>query len=488
MSELTPGTTFTSGQLVTSEILNRLVNDATLNDGIIKARHMSEDSVENIISGHPTLLEADLENEDLFLVWDVSTNSYKKITKDSLQNKLVDLNLVSNGLVFDSSNPTGSAIDLTGITTDKLISADKFDVYASGQTMIASDAYVYIGEANIKFFSDTRVLRIGDPWMSNPNYTFHLQARDCLQIADNHSFQPNHDGEAGKMNLSGRSSTGDLKTWFFQASAEEPQLFIAPETNMYHGTSDDPDQSEPRIVLRGDVYIQDFDDAKSLPIKTDSTKAKLFVDEIYNMDGVKLLDSDGAINGGSGGTSSGTGDNLSYVFEQTDVSGNPVSDVEYIYGIASNASALATTANTTALSAQITANSAISATSSLSAFLARQWTEKDVSSATPEREGFSETIYYRNTKNYPIEVSINFRPATSTPQTDHAIRITSSINTESPGASDWIDLSRKRLWGTAILSSNLKYTIKATIPPGVYYQFYGYSNGAHAIDQWLELE
>lgn len=484
MSELTPGTTFTSGQLVTSEILNRLVNDATLNDGIIKARHMSEDGVENIISGHPTLLEADLENEDLFLVWDVSTGSYKKITKDSLQNKLVDLNLVSNGLVFDSSNPTNSAIDLSGITTGKLIDHEKFQVMASGATFIASDEYIYIGECNIKFLSESRILRIGDPWMANPNYTFQLQARDNLQIADSHSFQPNQDGDTGVLRLAGRSSTGDLKTWFFQASPEEPQLFIAPETNMYHGTSDDPDQSEPRIVLRGDVYIQDFDDVKSLPIKTDSTKAKLFVDEIYNMEGVKLLDHNGAINGGSGGTSSGE---LSYFFEQTDATGNPLSDVEYIYSIAISAQSSATSAYSKATLAEIMATNAQNATNGFSGFLSRQWTEKIVyPELNFERVGFSSSNYYQNTNSYPIEVCIQFRPDGSTPNTDHAIRIATEINEEQVYNSPWVDLERIKFISGQLITP--VWTIRATIPPGVYYQFKDYTNQTHVIEKWLELE
>jgi len=80
MSDLTSGTTFAPGQLVTAEILNRLVSDATINEGSIKNTHIGAEMINN----QPSLDQVTLSPDDYFLVYDSSEGDYKKVKKSDL--------------------------------------------------------------------------------------------------------------------------------------------------------------------------------------------------------------------------------------------------------------------------------------------------------------------------------------------------------------------------------------------------------------------
>lgn len=80
MSDLTPGTTFAPGQLVTAEILNRLVGDATINQGVIDNTHISTDFINSQVELDITTISDD----DYFLVYDSSAGNHKKIKRSEL--------------------------------------------------------------------------------------------------------------------------------------------------------------------------------------------------------------------------------------------------------------------------------------------------------------------------------------------------------------------------------------------------------------------
>lgn len=80
MSDLTPGTTFAPGQLVTAEILNRLVGDATINSGVINNTHIST----SFINSQVELDTTTISDDDYFLVYDSSAGNHKKIKKSEL--------------------------------------------------------------------------------------------------------------------------------------------------------------------------------------------------------------------------------------------------------------------------------------------------------------------------------------------------------------------------------------------------------------------
>ena len=77
--------------------------------------------------------------------------------------------------------------------------------------------------------------------------------------------------------------------------ADRPQLNIYPDNNMTDRPHVNDNLSEPRINIRGNLYISDFDNpTKALPVVADNDKPKLFVDDIYNTDGTALV-KDGAL-------------------------------------------------------------------------------------------------------------------------------------------------------------------------------------------------
>lgn len=304
MSDLTPGTTFSSGQIVTSEILNRLVNDASINDNVLKASNLSDDQIENIIMGQSTLANSDLHDEDCFLVWDVSESQFKKIAKNELTANLSQELTETTGLEFGPSNPSGKAIDLNGITTGLLVSHENFTINSNGSLYLASDEIHFLGQ-NLVFEYDSSQKRLffWDPGQNDtnpPEWDWHVESRDAFHSARTNYFAPSQPGTNGQAVFRAKGDNDAdgnpvFWDWWFISAHDDPQLQIVPENAMTDLDQLDPDYQEPRVVIKSDVYIADFDHTRVLPIQTDSNKSKLFVDEIYTMDGHKVTDSNGPV-------------------------------------------------------------------------------------------------------------------------------------------------------------------------------------------------
>jgi len=131
MTDITPGFTFSGGQLVSANNLNKVVGDAIINDESIDAIKLSEDSVSGAIMGNPTLARADVNDQDYFLIYDTSESKIKKLAKLDLIGTLniqfeggVVSGTAGNQTTIDGS--TGSIVMETGNieTNDVLIKGD----------------------------------------------------------------------------------------------------------------------------------------------------------------------------------------------------------------------------------------------------------------------------------------------------------------------------------------------------------------------------
>lgn len=111
MTDITPGFTFSPGQLVSANNLNKVVGDAIINDESITATKLSEDSVQGAIMGHATMQRSDVSDQDYFLIYDVSESKIKKLAKLDV---IGTLNVVFEGGV--SAGNSGSQTTIDGST------------------------------------------------------------------------------------------------------------------------------------------------------------------------------------------------------------------------------------------------------------------------------------------------------------------------------------------------------------------------------------
>ena len=291
MGDILQGTTFSAGQLVTPDSLNKLVGDAQLKDGTVVSAKLSTDVITNIIKGQETINAEDLSSEDWLLIWDESDGAFKKVKKADIGGVVM-----SEGLDLTDSTAL-TAIDLTGNTVmTTLLNSDTFRVLANGTVLMDEDKPIIFGSAvSMQYVSTSNSLRIFPTSSSGDAGNKRLDL-DFNRV----DITARQESTDAMISLAGRDanesdgSQVSANRWFIISDGSDPSLTIAPTGSMTDRDNSDPDYQEPRIVLRGDVYVTDFDDIKVLPVQTDSTKSKLFVDELYNTDGDALI-TDGAV-------------------------------------------------------------------------------------------------------------------------------------------------------------------------------------------------
>lgn len=285
MGDILPGTTFTPGQLISPDILNRLVGDAEIVDKSIKASMLASDFISAL--GEIT----DSEGEDYILIWDASEDALKKIKKTDLAGTAPNVSTADGTLNLGGSSGS-TALDFTGSTASNIIKSDNFSIQQSGAMMLPADVVnMYGTDLAFDYSSTTKALQyfpLGNS--SDPTYSF---------FGEQLSSIGHKAGQSGMLALSGRDDdvggVPQYNHWYMYSMADRPQLNIYPDNAMTERPSANANLSEPRVNIRGHVYISDFDDPlKALPIVTDNDKPKLFVDDIYNTDGTALV-KDGAV-------------------------------------------------------------------------------------------------------------------------------------------------------------------------------------------------
>lgn len=135
MTDITPGFVFSQGQLVTHTNLNKIVDDAIINDSAINAVKLSDDSISGAITGHSTLADADLDDSDWVLVYDTSASEIKKVAKSAF-----DLNrdvTIDNLTINTDLNLQGSVAG--DLRIDQSLFADGGKVFIGNDTSVASN-------------------------------------------------------------------------------------------------------------------------------------------------------------------------------------------------------------------------------------------------------------------------------------------------------------------------------------------------------------
>lgn len=135
MTDITPGFVFSQGQLVTHTNLNKIVDDAIINDGAIDAVKLSDDSISGAVTGHSTLPDADLDDSDWVLIYDTSASEIKKVAKKAFD---LDRDVTLDALTINTDfNLQGS---VTGdLRVDQSLFADGGKVFIGNDTSVASN-------------------------------------------------------------------------------------------------------------------------------------------------------------------------------------------------------------------------------------------------------------------------------------------------------------------------------------------------------------
>lgn len=290
MGDILQGTTFSAGQLVTADSLNKLVGDAQLKDGSVVAGNLSADVINNIIKGQTTISADDLSSEDWLLIWDESDGAFKKVKKADIGGVVM-----SEGLNLTETTAT-TAIDLRGNTAISfLLQSDHLSISENGIVFMDEDKpIVFGGMVSMQYVPTSNSLRIFPVSEDSPTGEKRLDLDFNTIDITARQASTNATLSIGGRDADESDGTVVANRWYLVSSGTNPELMIAPTDLMTDRDNSDPDYQEPRIVLRGDVYVTDFDDIKVLPVQTDSTKSKLFVDELYNTDGEALI-TDGAV-------------------------------------------------------------------------------------------------------------------------------------------------------------------------------------------------
>lgn len=293
MGDIIPGTTFSSGQLINADILNKLVGDAEIVTKSIKADMMSEDFISALTE------IADVTGDDYLLIWDADQNALRKIKKSDLAGSAPQVSSADGTLNLSSSSGS-TALDFRGSTADRILTGDNFAIGSDGSIIYPSDVINLIGgETGWRYVSDDSTLMYFPIGSTDPKYTFFGQSISAV------GHEP---GKNGALILSGRDvdaddGTAQYNNWYIQSSHNQPMLTIYPDNDMTERpTPTDERYAEPRINIRGHVFISDFDDPnKTLLLPADSKRSALVVDDIYSTDGTDLW-KDGKLVGASTST------------------------------------------------------------------------------------------------------------------------------------------------------------------------------------------
>lgn len=264
MTDITPGFTFSGGQLVSANNLNKVVGDAIINDESIDAIKLSEDSVSGAIMGNPTLARADVSDQDYFLIYDTSESKIKKLAKVDLIGTLniqfeggVVSGTAGNQTTIDGS--TGSIVMETGNieTNDVLVKGDlqvdgSFignlsyegnqtfggDLFVEGGEIILGNDASIANQDNDLYFSRTTNSIIG---LGHNGQTFGVTG-----VMGRFKFQDNLEVDGRVLTTGGMKIQGGYLN--DDNTIEQQEL----------GTNDAGLIVEKGITCSGDIYCDDF--------------------------------------------------------------------------------------------------------------------------------------------------------------------------------------------------------------------------------------
>lgn len=289
MGDILPGTTFTPGQLISPDILNRLVGDAEIVDGSIKSSMIASDFISALSE------ITDSEGEDYILIWDASEDALKKIKKTDLAGTAPVVS-PDGTLVLGGAEGT-DAIDLRNTTASNLINADNFAVATNGSLFLKGDEVHSIGTggAGFRYNTASRLLQFYNQYAvlgEGLDYEFF---GGQFSIASDQANKPISLGLKARR-TNDASGNERYNQWFITSANDMPQLSIFPDpVNM--GKTEGFDD-EARVVIKGNLYVMDADgNDDPVLVGPDNSESNLFVDNIYTTDGSQIIDNGALVSG-----------------------------------------------------------------------------------------------------------------------------------------------------------------------------------------------
>lgn len=173
MSDLIPGNTFSNGQLVTADDLNKLVTNAVIKDGAIVAGHITTSDITQSIFNFPVLNPEDIGNNDYLLLWSVNENGFKRVKKEDIAGMVV----ADDGTQI--INPDTGAVEGTvqvGKPVNELVEGDGFSVTtidkATGSlsNQGPNGRFITLKEGVLVASSDSQIQFDTGVWILKPRY------------------------------------------------------------------------------------------------------------------------------------------------------------------------------------------------------------------------------------------------------------------------------------------------------------------------------
>lgn len=219
MSDITPGSSFQSGQQITATDLNNLVGNASISSAVIDNTHLKQSSLADSIFNFNVIADANVSDNDYFLIWSATDSAFRRVSKGTINSQN---NVNVGGTTIDTSgnlNITTGDLDLgTGsFTSPQLVLSGITASIPTGKSILFSDS-LSNDHVQISKESSNPGLKIFNPLndgSTSINCYGSLNAIAPITTSDN-----------GVLKISATDSTGAFKTWNFSSINNANQLQI----------------------------------------------------------------------------------------------------------------------------------------------------------------------------------------------------------------------------------------------------------------------
>lgn len=206
MSDITPGSSFTNGQQITATDLNNLVGNANIANAVIDNTHLKQTSVSDSIFNFSVIADANISDNDYFLIWSATDGAFRRIAKSTIVNQ----SQVSTG---------GTTIDTNGnlnLTSGNISIGDYYATAGNynyfGRNFILLDQPTNNGVSNANGTHAVYVAKLDNaPTLAiyGGNVPAKLRVDDTIQIL------PGTPTGEGLLSIYGLDSSSNTRGWNF---------------------------------------------------------------------------------------------------------------------------------------------------------------------------------------------------------------------------------------------------------------------------------
>ena len=212
MSDITPGSSFQSGQQITATDLNNLVGNASISSAVIDSTHLKQSSLSDSIFNFNVIADANVSDNDYFLIWSATDSAFRRVSKGTINSQ-------NNVNIGGTSIDTSGNLNLTSgtFTSPQLTLGGNTATIPSGKNILFSDTS---NSNHIQFSKDSSSpsLKIFNP--TNNGST----AINCYGSLN--AIAPQTTSDDGVLKLSATDSTGAFKTWNLSSKNNANQLDV----------------------------------------------------------------------------------------------------------------------------------------------------------------------------------------------------------------------------------------------------------------------